>query len=197
MLKRNFDIICSFLAVLVFTPIFIILAIMIKLLTPGPVFFIQKRVGKNGRLFDLYKFRTMSPSKYSKDGSFDAGDNSRVTPLGKLLRKYKLDELPQLINVFKGDMSFVGPRPEVLKWTQVYTEKWNIVHSVRPGITDYASIYFRNEEEILANSNDPLSTYREVILPKKLDLYISYIQNRTFFLDMRIIFLTIKAIFAK
>lgn len=127
-------------------------------------------------------------------GSFDAGDTSRITPLGVLLRKYKLDELPQLLNVLIGDMSFVGPRPEVKQWTSVYPEKWNIVHSVKPGITDNASIEFRNEEMILANAVDPLGTYKEVILPRKLDLYIEYVQNRSFLGDIGIIFRTFKAL---
>lgn len=129
------------------------------------------------------------------DGSFDAGDNSRITPFGQFLRKTKLDELPQLFNVLKGDMSIVGPRPEVKHWTEVYPEKWKIVHSVKPGITDNASIEFRNEEEILAQSNDPIKAYREEILPRKLDLYVDYVNNRSFMGDIVIIFRTIRVIF--
>lgn len=136
----------------------------------------------------------MKVARGKENGSFDAGDTSRITPLGVFLRKYKLDELPQLLNVLTGDMSFVGPRPEVLQWTSVYPEKWKIVHSVKPGITDNASIEFRNEEMILANAQDPLKTYEEVILPRKLDLYIEYVQNRSFLGDIGIIFKTFKVL---
>lgn len=129
--------------------------------------------------------------------SFDAGDLSRITPLGKILRKAKLDELPQLINVLIGDMSIVGPRPEVKKWTDIYPEKWIIVHCVRPGITDNASLMFRNEEVILAKSIDPERTYKEDILPQKLDLYINYVQNRTLLGDIQIILKTIKVLIIK
>jgi lipopolysaccharide/colanic/teichoic acid biosynthesis glycosyltransferase len=167
---------------------------MIKLTMPGPIFFIQQRVGKNGKLFNLIKFRTMKVASGKKIGSFDAGDTSRITPLGAFLRKYKLDELPQLLNVLLGEMSFVGPRPEVRQWTLVYPEKWKIVHSVKPGITDNASIEFRNEEFILAESEDPLKTYEEVILPRKLELYIDYVQARSFWGDITIILKTIKAL---
>lgn len=130
-------------------------------------------------------------------GSFDVGDSSRITPLGRLLRKTKLDELPQLINVLKGEMSLVGPRPEVKQWTEVYPEKWKIVHSIKPGITDNAAIEFRNEEKLLAQSADPIKTYREVILPQKLDLYIDYVNNQSFWGDVNIIFRTIKVIILK
>ena len=161
---------------------------------PGPIFFIQQRVGKKGKSFNLIKFRTMKVASGKSTGSFDAGDTSRITPVGFFLRKYKLDELPQLLNVFLGEMSFVGPRPEVKQWTLVYPEKWKVVHSVKPGITDNASIEFRNEELILAESEDPLKTYEEVILPRKLDLYIDYVQARSFWGDITIILKTIKAL---
>jgi lipopolysaccharide/colanic/teichoic acid biosynthesis glycosyltransferase len=173
---------------------FLGIAMMIKLTMPGPIFFIQQRVGKGGRAFNLIKFRTMKVASGKKSGSFDAGDTSRITPLGVFLRKYKLDELPQLLNVLLGEMSFVGPRPEVKQWTLVHPEKWKIVHSVKPGITDNASIEFRNEEFILAHSNNPLKTYEEVILPRKLDLYIDYVQTRSFWGDIAIILKTIKAL---
>ncbi|HPJ76940.1 MAG TPA: sugar transferase, partial [Clostridia bacterium] len=122
------------------------------------------------------------------------GNKSRITPLGSFLRKYKLDELPQLINVFVGNMSVVGPRPEVKKWTEVYADKWQKVLSVKPGITDNASIQFRNEEEILANSEDPIETYKNEILPEKLDFYISYAETRTFWGDIKIILKTVKKV---
>lgn len=164
---------------------------------PGPILFRQLRVGKNGKLFRLNKFRTMRVLKEAEKGIFDAGNSSRITPLGKFLRKTKLDELPQLFNVLRGDMSIVGPRPEVKQWTEDYPEKWAIVHSVRPGITDNASILFRNEEEILAASSNPTETYKNEILPKKLDLYIDYVNNKSFIGDVKIILKTIYTVIAK
>lgn len=164
---------------------------------PGPIIFLQQRIGLNGKPFYLYKFRSMYILGEAKIGTFHAGDTSRITPLGKFLRKTKLDELPQLFNVLKGDMSIVGPRPEVEKWTKVYPEKWAIVHKVKPGITDNASILFRNEEEILKNSPNPEETYKNEILPRKLDLYIDYVNNHSFLGDMKIIFHTIKVVLFK
>ncbi len=193
-MKRLFDLFFSFTSLLLLSLPFFFIALLIKVLMPGPVFFIQQRMGKQGRPFRLIKFRTMKVASGKSSGSFDAGDNSRITPLGRFLRKTKLDEIPQLINVLKGEMSIVGPRPEVKQWTEVYPEKWKIVHSVKPGITDNASIEFRNEEEILAKSDDPIKTYKEVILPKKLDLYIDYVNNHSFTGDLKIIFKTIKAV---
>jgi len=133
----------------------------------------------------------------TQKGTFHAGDNSRITPLGKFLRKTKIDELPQLYNVLKGDMSIVGPRPEVEKWTKVYPEKWAIVHKIKPGITDNASILFRNEEEILKNSPNPEEAYKNEILPRKLDLYIDYVNNHSLLGDMKIIFYTVKVVLFK
>jgi lipopolysaccharide/colanic/teichoic acid biosynthesis glycosyltransferase len=197
MIKRIFDITFSTIGLLLLTPFFLIIIIWIKLLMPGPVFFIQQRVGLLGNCFKLIKFRTMLLSDTKTISGFDAGDSSRITPFGKFLRKTKLDEIPQLINVLKGDMSFVGPRPEVKQWTEVYPEKWKIVHTVRPGITDNASIVFRNEEEILSKSMNPEETYRNEILPQKLDLYIDYVNNHTFRGDIMIILRTLKAIIFK
>jgi lipopolysaccharide/colanic/teichoic acid biosynthesis glycosyltransferase len=159
--------------------------------------FIQKRIGIDGISFSLLKFRTMRVEKDTEKGSFHAGDVSRITPIGKILRKTKLDELPQLFNVLKGDMSIVGPRPEVDKWTKIYPEKWSIVHKVKPGITDNASILFRNEEVILKNSPNPEETYKNEILPKKLDLYIDYVNNHSFLGDMKIILKTINVVLFK
>jgi len=139
----------------------------------------------------------MKPNKISKKGSFDAGDRSRVTSVGRFLRRTKLDELPQLINVLIGEMSLVGPRPEVRQWVKVYPEKWKIVHQVKPGITDNASILFRDEEEILASSLSPEITYREVILPKKLSLYLEYVKTQSLAQDCRIIFKTILILIRK
>jgi len=197
MLKRFFDLVASFLGLIIILPILLLVSLFIKLSMPGPVFFIQPRIGKGGKEFRLLKFRTMLVKPKTSEGSFDAGDQSRITALGKILRKTKLDEIPQLINVLKGDMSLVGPRPEVKKWTAVYPEQWAIVHQVQPGITDNASIEFRNEEEILAQSANPEETYRNVILPRKLKLYIDYVNHRSFSGDLMIILRTIQTIIIK
>lgn len=190
-MKRCFDIIASFFGLLMLSPVLLILAVAVVLDSGFPVFFVQKRVGKGGHQFRIFKFRSMTVSKAAAEGSFDAGNSRRVTRVGRILRKTKLDELPQLWNVFIGDMSLVGPRPEVQKWVEAYPERWRFVHSIRPGITDNASLEFRNEEEILAASDDPEVTYREVVLPRKLYLYEDYVRNRTFLGDIRILFRTI------
>lgn len=193
-MKRLFDLFASLLGLIIFLPLFLIIALLIVVSMPGPIFFRQKRIGKGGAPFRLYKFRSMKVLKEAEQGSFHAGDASRITGLGRVLRKTKLDELPQLINVLRGDMSIIGPRPEVEQWTKVYPEKWDIVLQVRPGLSDNASIVFRNEEELLANSEDPTETYRSVILPQKLNLYIDYVHNHSFMGDIVIIFRTIKEI---
>lgn len=190
-MKRTFDIIVASLLIILLILPSLIVAILIKLTMPGPILFIQQRVGKNGIMFNLFKFRTMKVAAGKSSGSFDAGDSSRITLLGKFLRKTKFDELPQLFNVILGDMSLVGPRPEVKMWTEVYAEKWAIVHRVRPGITDEASITFRNEEEILKNALNPKEVYKNQILPQKLSLYIHYVHNQSFFNDCKIIIRTI------
>jgi|WetSurMetagenome_2_1015567.scaffolds.fasta_scaffold23478_3 lipopolysaccharide/colanic/teichoic acid biosynthesis glycosyltransferase len=192
--KRLFDILVSFIGLIICFPLFIVIAVLISLFMPGPVFFCQKRIGRYGKPFIICKFRTMTVKPETYEGTFDAGDKSRITLLGRFLRHTKMDELPQLFNLIKGDMSLVGPRPEIEKWTQVYTDKWAIVHSIRPGMTDEASIEFINEEEILSRSYDPEETYRNVILPLKLELNIEYVNNRTFLGDNIIILRTIKSI---
>lgn len=193
-MKRIFDFIISLIGIVILFPIFLLIILLIAFTMPGPILFRQQRIGQSGRVFLLNKFRTMRVLKAASKGSFEPGNSTRITPLGRILRKTKLDELPQLFNVLKGDMSIVGPRPEVKQWTEIYPEKWKIVHSVKPGITDNASIEFRNEEEILSASNDPVKTYQEVILPRKLDLYIDYVHNRSFLGDIKIILKTIKAV---
>jgi len=155
------------------------------------VLFRQTRVGRNGKDFILNKFRTMTFSEEGSKGSFDVGNKSRVTRIGSILRKTKLDELPQLWNVFKGDMSFVGPRPEVRQWVDVYPERWARILTVKPGITDPASIYYRNEEELLALSDDPVIYYRDHILLHKLALYEDYVRTRSFCGDIYLILETI------
>ncbi|NLX73222.1 MAG: sugar transferase [Bacteroidales bacterium] len=190
-MKRFFDFVSSLCGILILLPLFVILAFAVVIDTGFPVFFLQKRVGLYGRPFFIYKFRTMTLLKDASQGSFDAGDSRRVTPVGRVLRRTKLDELPQLWNVLRGDMSLVGPRPEVQKWVDVYPERWSRVLSLRPGITDNASLEFRNEEELLAASSNPEKTYSDEVLPRKLDLYEDYVQNHSLAGDIRIIFRTI------
>ncbi|MFY8025091.1 MAG: sugar transferase [Sediminibacterium sp.] len=190
-MKRLFDFICTVMLLFLIALPLLLVSFLIKLTMPGPIFFVQERVGKNGKLFKLIKFRTMKVADGKSKGSFDAGDTSRITPIGNFLRKTKIDELPQLLNVIKGDMSLVGPRPEVKIWTDVYPEQWAIVHKVRPGITDEASITFRNEEIILKNSKNPIDTYRNQILPQKLALYIQYVHNQSLLGDLKILVRTI------
>jgi len=152
-----------------------------------PGFFRQQRAGYRGRHFSLLKFRSMTVRRGAEQGSFDAGSAARVTRFGRFLRKTKLDELPQLWNVLVGEMSLVGPRPEVRKWVEAYPERWAKVLTVRPGITDPASIEFRNEEELLAKAPDPERAYREEILPRKLDLYERYVATQSFWGDVGIL----------
>ena len=186
-----FDIIFASLGLLLLSPLLIIVSGMILIFDSRPVLFRQMRVGVNGSCFLLNKFRTMRVVRGAASGTFDAGDSSRITKIGAFLRKTKLDELPQLWNVFIGDMSFVGPRPEVRKWVDAYPERWAKVLTVKPGITDPASIYYRNEEELLAQADDPVACYRDQILPHKLDLYEEYVMTRTFWEDIFLIFKTI------
>ncbi len=191
MLKRLFDIVVSLLGIVLLMPIGLFIACLILIFSGWPVFFIQRRIGKNRKPFYLIKFRTMTVKQTARMGEFDAGNSSRVTSIGNILRKTKLDELPQLFNVLKGEMSFVGPRPEVEKWVNIYTERWDKVLSVVPGITDNASLEFRDEENLLRQSNHPEKTYLEDVLPQKLNYYEKYVDNRTLKGDVKLIFKTI------
>jgi lipopolysaccharide/colanic/teichoic acid biosynthesis glycosyltransferase len=193
-MKRLFDIIISFLALIVLSPVLMLIAVIIKTNSKGPIFFRQKRVGRSGKQFILYKFRSMTLFQLAEEGLFEPGDISRVTAVGKFFRKSKLDELPQLINVLIGDMSLVGPRPEVPNWVAVYPEAWKIVLTIRPGMTDNASIMFQDEESILAAADDPEQVYREIILPKKLELYIDYVDKHSFHGDILILLRTLKVL---
>ena len=193
-MKRAFDLITSVTGLIVLAPLLLVIASVTVLFDGFPILFKQERTGRHGRRFNILKFRTMT-NKTSDDGrQFNAGDNSRVTRFGHLLRKSKLDELPQLLNVLSGDMSVVGPRPEVPYWTDAFAERWEKVLHVRPGITDPASIEFRHEEDILAQSLDPDRTYAEKILPRKLDLYEQYTREHSMTGDLWIILRTIKEI---
>ena len=196
MAKRWFDVVVSFVGLIVAAPFLLGVAAAIRLVDGAPVFFRQRRLGRRGSPFILYKFRTMRSAPNGSTGSFDAGDTSRVTRLGRCLRKAKLDELPQLWNVLRGDMSLVGPRPEVERWVAVYQDRWARIHAIRPGITDPASILYRHEEEMLSLASDPEGMYQKVILPEKLALYEEYLRTRTFWGDIGILLRTVGVVLA-
>lgn len=193
-MKRLFDIVASGLGLLILSPIFLVLAIWIKLDSPGPVFYTQIRVGRNNKDFNLFKFRSMKMGSDKKGLITVGGRDPRVTRSGYYIRKYKLDELPQLINVFIGDMSLVGPRPEVRKYVNLYTKEQMHVLDVRPGITDMASICYRNENELLEAADDPETYYREVVMQDKLRINLEYVKTHSFFGDILLIFRTFWAI---
>lgn len=188
---RFFDFILSLVGLVVLAPIFIVLAIWIKTDSKGPVFYKQVRVGQNGIDFGLFKFRSMVVDADKKGLITVGGRDPRITRSGYFIRKYKLDELPQLINVLVGDMSLVGPRPEVRKYVDLYTDEQQKVLSVKPGITDYASIEYMDENEILGKSSDPEKTYIEEIMPEKIKYNMKYIQNKNVSEYFKIIFLTL------
>ncbi len=194
MAKRVFDLLFSVIGLVAITPVMLILAFIITIDSKGGVFYKQVRIGKNQKPFSLYKFRSMRTDA-DKKGLLTVGNNdSRITKIGYYLRKYKLDELPQLINVLFGNMSFVGPRPEVEKYVKLYNQEQLMVFNVKPGITDWASIKYVNENEILAKSSQPEKTYIEEIMPAKLKLNLEYVKHNNIFVDIKIILLTIKAI---
>ena len=188
---RFFDFILSLVGLVVLAPIFIVLAIWIKIDSKGPVFYKQVRVGQNGIDFGLFKFRSMVVDADKKGLITVGGRDPRITRSGYFIRKYKLDELPQLINVLLGDMSLVGPRPEVRKYVDLYTDEQQKVLSVKPGITDYASIEYMDENEILGKSSDPEKTYIEEIMPEKIKYNMKYINNKNLFEYFKIILLTV------
>lgn len=189
-MKRAFDVFASGLGLVFLSPLFLILAIWIKIDSPGPVFYRQIRVGRENKDFRLFKFRSMRVGSDKKGLITVGGRDPRVTRSGYYIRKYKLDELPQLINVFIGDMSLVGPRPEVRKYVDLYTPEQMHVLDVRPGITDLASIRYRNENELLEQADDPEKFYREVVMQDKLRINMEYVANHSFWYDIRLIFRT-------
>lgn len=195
MLKRIFDIFFSLVGLVASTPLFLTVATLMKLEDRGPIFYPGIRIGKNGKPFRMFKFRTMyaGVDKISSSPSC-ADDDPRVTKLGKFLRKYKLNEIPQLINVLKGEMSFVGPRPEVPSEVETYNDEERRILTVKPGITDYASITYHNEGEILKGSPDPHQVYREKIKPGKLRLALKYVNEQSFLVDLKILFQTFLAL---
>ncbi len=195
-MKRLFDIIFSFFGLVLISPILAIIAFLIKLTSPGPVFYRGVRVGKNGKSFKIFKFRTMVVGAEEMGGPSTPIDDPRLIKIGNFLKRFQLDELPQLINVFKGEMSLVGPRPEVrLYIDMMLEEEIKTILSVRPGMTDLASLWNFHEGEILKGSSDPEKTYLEKIRPEKIRLQLEYVKNRSFLLDLKIIAKTILKIF--
>jgi lipopolysaccharide/colanic/teichoic acid biosynthesis glycosyltransferase len=188
--KRLFDIVASGLGLLVLSPLFLVLAIWIKLDSKGPIFYRQVRVGRNNKDFRIFKFRSMRVGSDKGSLVTIGGHDPRITRSGYFIRKFKFDELPQLINVFVGDMSLVGPRPEVRHYVDYWTPEQMHVLDVRPGITDPASIKFRNENELMEKAEDPEKYYVEVIMQEKLKLYLEYVNNHSFYGDIGLIFKT-------
>jgi lipopolysaccharide/colanic/teichoic acid biosynthesis glycosyltransferase len=196
--KRVFDLFFSLIGLILLSPIFLLIALWIKLDSKGPVFFRQKRVGLYEKPFFIYKFRTMSLDAEQKGLKITVGLDPRITKPGLVLRKYKLDEFPQLIDVILGEMSIVGPRPEVPQYVEKYPKELRAkIFKLRPGITDWASVKFKDENAILSQSSDPERTYIEEILPIKLTYYESYFHQASLAVDMRIIYLTFSEIFFK
>ncbi len=190
-MKRIFDILVSGVGLILLSPILFFISLWIKLDSKGPVFYRQTRVGRGNRDFKIFKFRSMNTGADKGSLITIGGRDPRITRSGYFIRKYKIDELPQLINVFIGDMSFVGPRPEVRRYVEMYTVEQMQVLSVRPGITDVASIKYRNENEILGSVENPDEYYIRVLMPDKLRLNMEYMDKRTFFSDIKIILITV------
>ena len=196
--KRVFDLIFTVPGLIILLPFFIIIAVWLKIDSPGPVFYRQERVGQNGKLFRIYKFRTMVVDADKIGLAITVGDDPRITRIGRILRRYKLDELPQLLNVVKGEMSLVGPRPEVSKYVNMYNEEQLKVLEIMPGITDPASIKYKNENDLLASSqdedvlsNDPESIYVNMIMPDKILMNLEYAKRANVISDFAVIIRTI------
>ena len=194
MLKRLFDIIFSFVGIVFLFPVFIIVSILIKIDSSGPVFFIQERVGLNGNFFKIIKFRSMK-TNHNNSLTVTLENDKRITRIGKKIRKYKIDEIPELINVFIGDMSFVGPRPDVPGYADLLEGESRNILKLRPGITSRASIKYANEEMILLNEDDPIAYNNNIIFPDKVKLNLNYYYNNNIWIDIKIIFATLFAVF--
>jgi len=193
--KRAFDLVAATCGILLLSPVFGLAALAVKLNGPGNVFFSHKRIGLNFKPIFIHKFRTMVMDADRNGVAITAGGDTRITTIGRLLRKTKLDELPQLFNVLLGDMSLVGPRPEVEQFVEIFKEDYKMILSVRPGITDYAAIEYRNEETILAGYSNPQDAYIRKILPAKIALYKKYILEQSFGTDLGILMRTVRKIF--
>ncbi len=196
-MKRFLDVLVAGIGLVLLSPFFVVMALIIKWDSPGPVFFRQERVGRGFSMFRLWKFRTMHVFADRQAAITIGTRDPRITRAGYWLRKYKLDELPQLINVFCGEMSLVGPRPEVKKFVDLYSPEQRKVLSILPGLTDWASIHYRHENSLLEGKEDPIRYYEEVIMPAKLALNLKYLEQRSFWVDLKILFQTLVALFRK
>ena len=194
-MKRLFDILVSGLGLILLSPLLLVVAVLVRATSTGPIFFLQTRVGRDFRPFEIFKFRTMVADAPARGGQLTAGADPRITGIGRVLRKTKIDELPQLWNVFKGDMSLVGPRPEVPKYVEMFRDDYRTILSVRPGITDPASLKYRDESSVLAQANDPEAAYIEQILPEKIALAKAYIERSSLSYDLSLIWQTLLRIF--
>ena len=193
MWKRSFDMIIALIGIIILSPVWILISIAIILDSSGGILYISQRVGKYEKLFNFYKFRTMYPNN-DKSGITVGNRDARITPVGYYLRKYKLDEIPQLINVLKGDMSLIGPRPDVPGYNRYYKQHFDKYYLMKPGITSYSSIYFSNESEIYTKSADPEKDYKEKTIPKKVELDKKYYDHQNLLNDIKIIFKTIQKV---
>lgn len=193
-MKRGFDVVAAAFGLLLVSPFLLVISFLIKLTSPGPVFYFGWRTGRNGNPFQLCKFRTMVVNADQIGGCSTPDDDPRITKVGKLLRKHKLDELPQLFNVLRGEMSIVGPRPEVPQYVKLFTEEERTILSVRPGITDWATLWNADEGAVLSGSVDPEKMYFEKIRPQKIRLQLEYVRRRSFWRDLLIIFQTVSSI---
>ena len=193
MIKRLFDIIFSFVGIVFLFPVFIIVSILIKIDSSGPVFFLQERVGLNGKFFKIIKFRSMK-TNHNNSLTVTLENDKRITRIGKKIRKYKIDEIPELINVFIGDMSLVGPRPDVPGYADLLEGENRNILKLRPGITSRASIKYANEEMILLNEDDPIAYNNNIIFPDKVKLNLNYYYNNNIWIDIKIIFATLFAV---
>jgi len=197
MSKRIFDLLFSVISLIILSPLFFFISILVKLDSQGPIFFKQIRIGHKGKKFHVYKFRTMIKEAEKTGERLTSNNDTRITKIGRLLRKYKIDEFPQLINVFKGEMSFVGPRPELPEYVEVFRNDYDYILKVKPGITDFASIKFRDESKLIKNGENAEYIYINKILPQKIKLYKKYVKNNSLKLDIYLIILTIFYIIKK
>ena len=192
MLKRFFDFIISLIVLIIFSPLFLILGILIKEDSEGPIFYRQVRIGKDGKPFKIFKFRTMANNADKSGATSTKEDDIRITKMGRFIRKYNLDELAQFINVLKGEMSIVGPRPEIPCYVNMFTKEEEIILSVKPGITDWACIWNPDEGKLLSGSDDPNRDYLEKIRPTKIKLQLKYVKEHSFWIDFKIILMTLR-----
>jgi lipopolysaccharide/colanic/teichoic acid biosynthesis glycosyltransferase len=190
-MKRLFDIVVSAAGIVLLSPVFLLVGMLVRMDSPGPVFFTQERIGKGFKPFRIYKFRTMRENAEESGPRITVDGDDRITETGRVLRRYKLDELPQLLNVLKGDMSFVGPRPEVKEYIQSFRAEYEKLLSVRPGITDPASIRYSNEERVLAGSRNWEERYKTHVLPEKIRMSMEYLENNSIATDLSLIFRTL------